>query len=82
MLAYEIVIWAILGGIWMWLLLWDIRVLKANGRLRNQLHQLQEEIKQHQSKPSYANNTGQKPLPSPVEQMAGLEKSDNACSIS
>ncbi len=55
MLAYEIVIWLILGGLWIWLQLWNFELTKINKQLRKRICQLEAEQARHQSKPSQTN---------------------------
>jgi len=67
MLAYEIVIWSILIGLWIWLQLWNVKLAKINRRLRKQIYQLQGELDQYESRPSQTNHTHDMPPPASVQ---------------
>jgi hypothetical protein len=74
MLVYLVVIWAVSGGLWLWLLIWDVKIRKANEQLRDRLRQLQRTSQQDQSESSCTHHIGQKPPPFPSEQPPALEK--------
>jgi len=63
-----IVFWSILGGMWLWILLLDIKLLKTNKALRKQLRQALEELKQSKARPLHCSDTEQKLKPSHLEQ--------------
>jgi len=63
-----IVMWSILCGLLLWILIWDIKLLKINAAIRKRLRQAQEEVRQLQSNlPNYS-DTEQKLTPSYLEQ--------------
>jgi hypothetical protein len=74
MLVYLIVIWAVTGGLWLWILIWDVKLHRINGQLRSQLSQLQRTLSQRQAEPLCTGHIGQKPSPSLVERASKLEK--------
>lgn len=74
MLVYLVVLWAITGGLWLWLLIWDVKIRQTNEQLRNQLRQAQETLRQYQSESSYTHHIGQKPPLFSSEQSPTLEK--------
>jgi len=67
MLAYEIVIWSILIGLWIWLQLWNVQLTKVNRRLRKQIYQLQGELAQCESRSSQPNHTHEMPPPASLQ---------------
>jgi cytoskeletal protein RodZ len=63
-----IVFWLILFGMWLWILLKDIRLLKANEELQKKLRQALKESQQSQSQPVHCFGTEKKPQPSPSQE--------------
>jgi len=74
MLVYLVVIWAITGGLWLWILIWDVNLHKTNAQLRSQLSQLERTLSQYQAERLCKGHTEQTSSLSPVEQASELEK--------
>ena len=67
MLVYEIIIWSILIGLWIWLQLWNVQLTKINRQLQKQIYQLQRELGQYKSRPSQTNHMYDMPPPASVQ---------------
>ena len=77
MLAYLIVLLLILLGMWVWVLLWNVKLAKLNERLRIELCQVQKEIQQCQQQSSQPFDTQQKPPLASAEQPEQSGEVDN-----